>query len=87
MKSLAQACTTSSFFGIESWYKYIPTKTITTRTGSQYCELDFSAQGVGTAWLVIAGIMDILLRIAAIVAIIYFIFGAHPKGLSQQETL
>lgn len=67
-------CTKNSFFGIVGWYKYIP--------GS--CKnLDFKANGVGSVWLVLAGLTDALLRIVALVSIFFFIFGAFKMIASQ----
>lgn len=81
-KYFAQACTESSFFGIGTWYKYVGRKTITSGS-AQFCELDFSSRGLGTIWLVIAGLTDILLRVGAMVAVGFFIFGAFKMVTSQ----
>jgi hypothetical protein len=73
MELLAATCR-NKFFGIEGWYKYLP--------GS--CkDLDFDKYGLGSLWLVIAGITDALLRIAAVVSIVFFIFGAFKMVTSQ----
>lgn len=70
----AARCTGSSFFGIQGWYKYMP---------GTCGDLDFGLYGLGSIWLVLAGITDALLRIAAIVSIIFFIFGAFKMITSQ----
>lgn len=73
LENFAASCG-NTFFGIEGWYKYMP--------GS--CKnLDFNTYGVGSVWLVLAGITDALLRIAALVSIVFFIFGAFKMVTSQ----
>lgn len=70
---LAATCR-NKFFGIDGWYKYLP--------GT--CQnLDFERYGIGSVWLVLAGITDILLRVAAIVSVVFFIFGAFKMVTSQ----
>ena len=75
-------CDGSTFFGIGTWHKYITSQQTQTRTGA-YCTLDFNTYGLGTFWLVIAGLLDILLRVGALVAVGYFIFGAFKMVTSQ----
>ena len=77
-KIFAQACTESNFLGIKPWYQYIKRAPI-----NGYCTLDFQSQGVGTVWLVLAGILDILLRLGTMVAVAFFIFGAIKMITSQ----
>lgn len=67
-------CSGNSFFGIEGWYKYMP---------GTCQKLDFNTYGIGSVWLILAGITDALLRIAALVAIVFFIFGAFKMVFSQ----
>ena len=67
-------CTGNGFFGIEGWYKYLP---------GTCGNFDFNQYGIGSVWLIIAGITDALLRITAIVAIVFFIFGAFKMVFSQ----
>ena len=64
----------NKFFGIEGWYKYLP---------GTCKNLNFEKYGVGSTWLVVAGITDMLLRIAAVVSVAYFIFGAFKMVTSQ----
>ncbi len=67
-------CTNNTFFGIEGWYKYLP---------GTCGELDFNTYGIGSIWLILAGIIDALLRIGAFVAVGFFIFGAFKMITSQ----
>lgn len=75
---IAQACTQSQFLGIKPWYQYIQSTST-----SGHCTLNFSIHGVGTIWLVLAGVTDILLRIGLYVSVGYFIFGAFKMVTSQ----
>jgi hypothetical protein len=79
----AQGCKESTFFGIGSWHKYLEKTTIVTKNGEQLCEVNFGKLGIGSFWLVIAGLIDILLRIGALVAVGYFIYGAFRMVTSQ----
>lgn len=67
-------CKGNAFLGIEGWYKYLP---------GSCADLDFDRYGVGSIWLIVAGVTDALLRIAAIVAVFFFIFGAFKMIVSQ----
>lgn len=72
--TLLAQCRGNTFFGIEGWYKYLP--------GS--CgDFDFDRYGIGSVWLIVAGVTDALLRIAAVVAVFFFIFGAFKMIASQ----
>ena len=64
-----------SFFGIDGWYKYIP------KVGQ--CEPDFDRYGIGNIWLIIAGLIDMLIRIGILITIIFFILGAFKMVTSQ----
>ncbi len=79
LQVFAQACKQSQFLGIKPWYQYIHGDT----TKAGFCTLDFTTHGVGTVWLVLAGIIDILLRVGALVAVGFFIFGAFRMITSQ----
>lgn len=83
LTKLGAACNDSTFFGVSTWHKYVPKSTIPTRDGTQYCSLNFDQYGVGTFWLVVAGLIDILLRIGAIISVAYFIYGAFRLVTSQ----
>jgi hypothetical protein len=67
----------NKFLGIEGWYKYIP------KTDEATCKLNFEANNIGTVWLIILGLIDILLRIGIIAAVIFFIIGAFKMVASQ----
>ena len=74
----AQGCETSSFLGIDPWYKYIKRS-----AHDGFCTLDFQTHGVGTFLLVLGGIIDILMRIGIYVAVGFFIYGVIRMISSQ----
>lgn len=68
-----------NILGIEGWYKYVPTKSVP----SVGCQVDFAPLNIGTFWLVLAGLADILLRVGTFVAVFYFLWGALKMITSQ----
>lgn len=54
-----------SFLGFPTWYEFLPTNS----TGSP------AFTGINDVWLIVAAVIDILLRIAAIIAIFVVIYG------------
>lgn len=73
MDMFAATCR-NKFFGVEGWYKYLP---------GTCNNLDFETYGLGSVWLILAGLTDALLRIAAVISIVFFIFGAFKMVTSQ----
>jgi hypothetical protein len=87
--SFAAGCSTNGFFGIPPWYKYLVTSgrmtTVTDPNGITSCDIagDFKWQGGGDVSLVALGVLDIVLRIAAIAAVIYIIYGGIQYVVSE----
>jgi len=67
----------SSFIGLPYWYQYLPGQV--TSTGS--CQPTLNS--ISDIWLIVAGVIEILLRLAAIAAIIMIIYGAVQLISSQ----
>lgn len=85
----AAGCTNkSSFFGIPPWYQYLK---VEVNQYSKACELNVSLSksdgslDFTTISLIGLGVVDILLRIAALVAIGYIIYGGVQYVTSQGE--
>lgn len=77
VKNFARTCPQDvKFLGIDGWYKYMPRDC---SDGS----IDFSKYNIGSIWLILAGVIDILLRIGTLVAVFYFIWGAIKMITSQ----
>jgi hypothetical protein len=78
--SAANCSTNSTFFGLPPWYKYLNPH-IDPETGG--CELDFKfPEGIAQVMFALA---EILLRVAAIVALVFVIIGGVRYTTSQGE--
>ncbi len=62
------SCGSQGFFGFPTWYKYLPSV-----DGAVPCTVKIS--GINDAWLIVAAIIDMLLRVAALAAVIFIIYG------------
>ena len=70
----AAACKGGGFLGFPHWYEYLP------------CNGGVPAlTNINDVWLVVAAIIEILLRIAGIVAIVLVIYGGIQYTTSQGE--
>ena len=84
----ATDCTPGYFFGLPSWYNYLSKGGYTYfNTLTQHCEIrDIPAPDVPEAGGLIAlGIVDILFRVAAFVAVGYVIYGGIQFITAQGE--
>ena len=73
----AQPGCKSSFFGLPYWYTYL---NVTAPPG---CTPQI--QGLNDIWLIVAAIIEIALRIAAIVAVVFIIYGGFGYVTSQGD--
>lgn len=80
IRQFAAGCEESTFLTIKSWAQYVPK---VPGPGGVGCRLKFEQLGIGTFWLILAGIVDILLRISTFVAVGFFIYGAFKMVTSQ----
>ncbi len=86
--TLAAACSSSnSFFGIPTWYKYLVDAGLMTTDASGGCSL---ATLTTNQWpqvivLVAMAILDILLRVAGLVAVIFIIYGGIKYITSEGD--
>lgn len=71
----ASDCKTSGLLGFPYWYKYI--------SRPPACQPQLT--GLNDIWLIVAAIVEILLRIAAIAAVAYIIYGGAMYITSQGE--
>ncbi len=80
----ASDCKADNLFGIiPPWYKYLPFKS----TDAAKCVVDLNlTDNPEQFWLVGFGIVDILLRVAGIVAVAYVIYGGFRYITSQGES-
>jgi ABC-type Fe3+ transport system permease subunit len=75
-KTIATSCSGSSFFGLPTWYTYLPGKIVAHQCVPQFTSLS-------DTWLVVAAIIEILLRLAAIIAVAMVIIGGVTYTTSQ----
>lgn len=66
-------CDGGSLFGLPKWHKYLGGKSITLDDGTKTCTPVID--GIHNFWLIGLALVEILLRVAIIVAIIYIILG------------
>ena len=88
----AAGCTDNTFFGIPPWYHYLVAAGrmathADSSTGIVSCDLvgDFQWQNGGDLVLIILGILDIVLRLAGLVAVGFIIYGGIQYVTSQGE--
>ena len=67
------------FFNLPHWYKYL--SGVTDGTGGCIPKI----QGINDVWLIVAAIIDILLRLAVMAAIVMIIYGGIQYITSQGE--
>lgn len=72
------ACGGGSFLGFPTWYKYLPSTTVTGICTPQFTRLS-------DVWLIVAAVIEILLRIAALAAVGYVMYGGFVFVTSQGE--
>jgi hypothetical protein len=74
----ANSCAKGSLLGFPTWYHYLRA---TTTNGVCSPQLD----SLSAIWLIGAAVLEILLRIAALAAVIYLIYGGVTYIISQGE--
>ena len=79
LSQFAVACHGSGLFALPTWYMYLD------------CQLDANDRpiprivGINNIWLIIAAVIDMLLRVAAVVAIGFVIYGGVMYISSQGQ--
>jgi hypothetical protein len=72
------ACSGGSFLGFPTWYKYLPSTNV-----NGLCSP--SINSLSDIWLIVAAVIEILLRVAALVAVGFVIYGGFSYIISQGE--
>lgn len=67
--TFAAACSGGGFLGMPTWYMYLDS----TIDGAGNCAPTMT--GINDIWLVVAAIIEILLRVAVLIAIIFVMYG------------
>lgn len=77
------ACSKNGFFGFPHWYKYLDVQQIDIN-GTKTCQV-VNFKFPGDLTLVILAILDIMLRVAGLVAVGFVVYGAIQYITSQGE--
>ncbi len=84
LKTFADGCSSSSFFGLPTWYKYLNLTTTTNSYGSTSCDFsNFTFWPPDNFLLILLAILDMLLYVSGFVAVIFVIFGGVQYITSQ----
>ena len=78
------SCGSNSFFSFPTWYKYLPSVDPVPGKPVQACSPEIS--GIADVWLIAAAVLDILLRLAAIAAIVFVVVGAVQYITSEGQS-
>lgn len=83
----AASCSGGGFLGFPTWYKYLPGRTEdvqdTGRTIGTVCTPQITS--LSDVWLIVAAIVEILLRIAGLAAVALIVWGGIQFITSQGE--
>lgn len=74
----AAPCGGDGFLGFPKWYKYL-----SSADGVSPCSPQIA--GLNDVWLIVAAIIEILLRVAAIIAVIFIIYAGFSYVTSQGD--
>ncbi len=83
LRNFAIDCSARPFFGLPTWYEYLDVQPITTSTG-EICKVVVGSN-LNNVLLIGLAIVDILLRIGAMVAVGFIVYGGVRYTLSQGE--
>jgi hypothetical protein len=81
--NFAAACTGGGFLGFPTWYKYLDSQTVTNTLGNKTCAPRIT--GLSDIWLILAAVIEMVLRVGAIFAIIYTLAGTIQLITSQGD--
>ncbi len=79
LSHFAASCTGGGFLGFPTWYKYLEGTTATNGLCAP------SVRALSDVWLIGAAVIEILLRIAVLVAVIGIVYGGFNYITSQGE--
>lgn len=77
-----------SFFGLPTWYKYLDGQNVTNFDpihGGQITSCAVVINGIGDVWLIVAAVIDILLRVAILASIAFVLIGGVKFMTSQGQ--
>lgn len=68
----------NSFFGLPTWYKYLPAETV-----QGQCSVAIT--NINQVWLIVAAIIELLLRLAAVAAVVMIVYGGVMFIMSEGQ--
>lgn len=74
----ASACSSPNFLGFPTWYAYLPKSSVNGQCTP-------SLTSINDIWLIVAAVIEILLRVAALAAVFMVIYGGVAYTTSQGE--
>ncbi len=78
--NFAAACSGGNFLGFPKWYKYLPGH-VDPNTG--VCTPQLTS--LNDVWLIVAAILELLLRVAALAAVIMILYGGTQFVMTRGE--
>lgn len=87
LSNFAASCSGGGFFGFPTWYKYLDgiTSKTTGPSGSEVTICTPQILALGDIWLIVAAVIEILVRLAALIALGYVIWGGIKYVVSRGE--
>jgi hypothetical protein len=87
-RAYAAPCPNSSFFGLPSWYSHLDCQS--SSSVDPYTQEVTTAStpligGINDIWKIVASVLEILLRLATLIAIGFVVYGGVTFVLSQGE--
>jgi ABC-type Fe3+ transport system permease subunit len=80
LTTFAKSCSGSNFLFFPHWYKYLDG---TTDPATHACSPAINS--LSDVWLIVAAIIEILLRVAGIMAVAFVIYGGFQYATSEAE--
>jgi ABC-type Fe3+ transport system permease subunit len=81
LTNFAATCSGGSFLGFPKWYKYLDAAPIVGANNT--CSPQVTS--LTDVWLIVAAIIEILLRVSALLAVVFIIYGGFSYTTSQGD--
>ncbi len=85
-RAFAATCESGNFFGLPSWSSHLEIKSVTITdpdTNESQTSCTPQIKGINDIWKIVASVLEMLLRIATLVAIGFVVYGGVTYTLSQ----
>lgn len=87
LSNFAASCSGGGFFGFPTWYKYLEgmTSIVKGPNGNDVTICTPQVAALGDIWLIVAAVIEILVRLAALIALGFVIWGGIKYIVSRGE--